>query len=441
MLHLTPTIQLWLTLGLFVVTFIGIFTEVVHKEILAGVGAALCVLLGLATEGEAGGFVDFQTLSLLIGMMTLVSVASMAGLFEYVSVKILKATGGMPLMIFALFMLFTLLLSSFLNNVTTVLIMIPLSIQIARGIGLNPRPFVLGEIFFANIGGLLTLIGDPVNTIIGSAAGLGMVDFMINLSIPVFIVFIATMIYLYVLNKAEFKPISDHFGKMLHNLLVIRRIEDQLKSKDLNASYMIGSASMLVVAILAMIFSDKIGFSAGTIALLGAMVTLLLNHKHINLHRLFGEIEWGTLFFYIGLFVLVGTVEKTGVLESLANLLEVYASNPYVLLALLLLLTGVVSAFVDNIPFVTIMIPVIKALQEGPLFPNNPEMLWWALAMGAVLGGMASPFGSSANIVAIGIAQKNGFKVATPYYLRYSLFVSSFGLIVSYLYLILAYEF
>lgn len=441
MLQFATHVQFWLTLALFTVIFIGIFTEIADKGVLAGIGAGLCVVLGLASEAEVGTFVDFQTLSLLLGMMGLVAVASMAGLFEYLSVKILKATGGMPLMIFILFMIFTLLLSSFLNNVTTVLIMIPLSIQIAKGIGLNPRPFVLGEIFFANIGGLLTLIGDPVNTIVGSAASLGMVDFMANLSVPVFGTFAVTMLYLYILNKGQFRSIKGDFAKMLHNLLVIRHIEDKLTARDLKPAFMRASAFMLVLTIVGMLFSDVIGLTPGAIALLGAVATIMLNHRRIEMPRLFSEIEWNTLFFYMGLFVLVGTVEKTGVLDDIAAGIQAHASNPYLLLALLLLVTGIASAFVDNIPFVTVMIPVIRALQEGPLFPHSPEVLWWALAMGAVLGGMASPFGSSANIVAIGIAHKNGVKIKTGYYLKYSLFVSCAGLLISYLYLVSAYEF
>ncbi len=440
MFELASGVHFWLTLALFAVVFVGIFTEIVDKGILAGIGAALCVVLGLATEGEAGTYIDFQTLSLLLGMMAVVSVASMAGLFEHLSVSILKKTGGAPLLIFVLFMVLTLLLSSFLNNVTTVLIMLPLSIQIARGIGLNPRPFVLGEIFFANIGGLLTLIGDPVNSIVGSAAGLGMLDFMTNLSIPVFIIFLVTMVYLYLLNKPQFKSIRSDFSKVLHNQLVIRHIDDKLKAKNFKKRYMIRSAAALAMTIVAMLFAEQLGLTPGAIALIGAVVTLIVNHKDIDMPHLFSEIEWSTLFFYMGLFVMVGTVEKTGALDMLATSIDSLNAGPVVLIGLLLIMTGVVSAFVDNIPFVTVMIPIIRTLQENEMFAQNPDVLWWALSLGAVLGGMASPFGSSANIVAIGVAHKAGFKVATPYYLKYSLFVSCAGLLISFLYLVFFYD-
>ncbi len=438
---MTHSLQLWLTLGIFGLTFAGIFVEIVDKGILATAGAFLCLALGLMTEREAGGFIDFETLSLLLGMMGVVSVASMAGLFEVSSVRILKLTGGSPLLIFLIFMLSTLLLSSFLNNVTTILILLPLTIQITRGIGLNPKPFVLGEIFFANIGGLLTLIGDPVNTIVGSASHLGMLDFIANMAVPVFLHFAVILVFLYATNRRQFRGIGKNFIKVLHNQLVLRSIGDALLAKEYRKSFMAKAALTLLATIVAMLFADRIGWTPGAIALTGAVLAMLLNHRDVDVLNVFHEVEWTTLFFYTGLFVLVGAVEKTGILEVAAHQLQSAAGNPYLLLGMLLLITGVVSAFVDNIPFVTVMIPVVRSLQGGGMFPHHPEILWWALSLGAVMGGMASPFGSSANIVAIGVAERAGFKISTPFYLRTSLMVSACGLVIAYLYLITAYVF
>jgi len=432
----------WIILAIFVVVFIGIFSERIDKGILAVAGAVACILFGGITEQAAGGFVDFQTLSLLLGMMVTVGVASDSGVFELISVKILKITQGRPLLIFLLFMTSTLLMSSFLNNVTTILILLPLTIEITRGIGLNAKPFVLGEIFFANIGGLLTLIGDPVNTIVGSAGNLGMSDFMINMSIPVFLHFAIIVAYLYFLNKGQFKSITDNFIKVFHNQLVIQSIDDQFAKRKIDMRFVWSSSLIMAATIVSFLFSDRIGLTAGTLALIGAAVTMLWHFRKIELdHILSTAIEWKTLLFFAGLFVIVGAVEQTGILEQIAHLLESLTSNPYVLVGILLVMTGVVSAFIDNIPFVTIMIPIIRALQAGPLFPHHPEMLWWALSLGAVMGGMASPFGSSANVVAIGVANKSGFRITTPYYLKNSLFVSFSGLLISYVYLITFYEF
>lgn len=435
------TAPTWLILGIFVVTFAGIALEIVDKAILAAAAAALCLALGLVTERAAGSFVDFGTLSLLLGMMISVEIASVSGIFEVLSVQILKVTQGRPLLIFLLFMTFTLLLSSILNNVTTILIILPLTIEITRGIGINPRPFVFGEIFFANTGGLLTLIGDPVNTIVGTSAGLTMTQFIANMAIPVFIHAFLVLGFLYATNKDQFKSIKGDFSKMLHNQLVISTIDKRTQGKNFDKAFMACATAILFVTITSFLFSDKIGVSAGAISLLGAAAMLAATVKYVNAEHIFRSLEWNTLFFFTGLFVIVGAVEQTGVLERLAQGLTGVTQNPYVFTGMLLCLTATVSAFVDNIPFVTIMIPIIRTIQKGAMFSHSPDMLWWALSLGAVMGGLASPFGSSANIVALGAAARSGYRIPTKAYLSKSLFVSGTGLLISYLYLITAYEF
>jgi len=438
---MSETLQHGVTIGIFVAVFVGILTEVFEKGVVAVTGALLCLLLGIITQGEAESFIDFETLSLLLGMMVVVGVAADSGLFEYVSIAILKITRGRPLAIFLFFMINTLLLSSVLNNVTTILIMLPLTLEMTRGIGINPKPFVLGEIFFANIGGLLTLIGDPVNTIVGSAANLGMIDFMVNMSIPVFAHTATILLFLYVVNRSQFRDIGDNFIKLFHNQLVIQSINDRFEKKGIDWGYDTRSSIVLVLTIICFLMSGILGLSAGAIALVGAAVALLACHKKVEFESVLHSIEWKTLLFFLGLFVVVGAVEKTGVLDTLAHALMGLTSSPYLLIGILLIGTGIVSAFVDNIPFVTIMIPIVRTIQEGGLFPNNPEVLWFALCLGAVMGGMASPFGSSANIVAIGCADRCKYHISTPYYLRTSLIVSAMGLVIAYAYLVLAYEF
>jgi len=437
---LPASLDFWLPIGIFFLVFAGIFLEFIDKAIVTTIGAFLALLLGTISHSAAFEAIDFETLSLLFGMMIVVEVASKARLFELLSVKILKITAGRPLLIFLLFIINTMFLSSFLNNVTTILIILPLTIEITRGIGLNTRPFVIGEIVAANIGGLLTLIGDPVNTIVGTAVGLSMLDFFVNLAIPVFSLMLFTLVLLWAGNRKDFKNIRDNFLKILHNILVLKTVEERFDKTPLKKTLLWTSSITLVGTIIAFVFSEQLGISAGIIALIGATVSLTLSHKHVHVHEIIGSLEWQTLIFFAGLFVVVGSLEATGALEMIANGLTNLTTNPYLLILILLVGTGIVSAVVDNVPFVTMMIPIMQSLIAAGLFAKSPDLLWWTLSLGAVMGGMASPYGSTANIVAIGTAKKSGLTINLPYYFRYSLPISCAGLLISYIYLVSAYE-
>lgn len=434
-------LHFWLPIVVFCVVFAAILSEMLDKAIITAIGALLLVVSGMISADNAFESVDFSTLSLLLGMMILVECAAQARLFELLSVKILAFTRGKPLLIFLLFVINTLFLSSFLNNVTTILIILPLTIEIARGIGLNLRPFIIGEIVAANIGGLLTLIGDPVNTIVGTKEHLGMLDFLLNLSVPVFVVLVLTLLFLWASYRRGFKGITDNFIKVLHNILVLKSIEERFDKIPLKRDHLWISSIILIATILLFLFSGSLGFSPGTLALGGASVAMLLLHKHVSLQHIMEKVEWQTLVFFAGLFIIVGSLERTGVLTIIANNLAGITDNPQILIGILLVGTGIVSALVDNVPFVTLMIPVMESLLGQGLFSSSPAILWWTLSLGAVIGGMASPFGSSANVVAIGTAKKAGYRLTTAQYLRFSLPISIGGMLVSYLYLITAYEF
>jgi Na+/H+ antiporter NhaD/arsenite permease-like protein len=439
MFPLSADAQFWVTLGLFSVVLVGIFTELVEKSLLAAAGAACVLLLGLLEPEGIFAAIDFNTLGLLLGMMLVVGVAMELRLFEWLSVGILRQTGGRPLLIFLLFMVATFVLSSILNNVTTILVLLPLTIGIARGIGMNPKPLVLGEIILANTGGLLTLIGDPVNTIVGSAASLGMLDFLRAMWIPVCLHAVLLLWFIYGMNRAQLRDIRTEFLKVLHNQLVIQRVEKEFTSAPFYRRDAFTAGGILILTIAAFLSADWLHLGPSQIALSAAAISLLVHHKRAPLERILHQVEWTTLGFFLGLFVLVGALEHTGVLEDLAKFIADVSSNPYVLLALLLSVTAVVSAFVDNIPFVTIMIPIIRALDQHQVVPDV-HVLWYGLCLGAVMGGLASPFGSSANIVALATANKAGFRVSTPLYLRTSIIASVSGVLISYVYLVLAYD-
>ena len=432
--------RFWLPIAIFVAVFVGMFLERIEKALVTGLGAAAVLLLGLVPQSQAFAAIDFETLALLFGMMVIVEVTARGRLFALLSTKILRLTGGRPLLIFVLFVLNTLILSSVLSNVTTILIILPLTIEITAGIGLNPRPFLVAEIVAANVGGLLTLIGDPVNTIVGSAVGIGMFEFGYHLGIPVAILTALTLLFLRFAHRAEFKDIRGDFLKVLHNMLVITAVEERFEKFPVRRSQLWISGGVLAGTILGFAVADRIGLTPGVIALIGGVAALTLTHKTVPFHKVMEGVEWQTLIFFAGLFVVVGALESTGVLEMIAAGLAGVTTDPYVLLGILLVGTAVVSAVVDNVPFVTMMIPVMQALLAAGLFAASPQVVWWTLSLGAVIGGLASPYGSSANIVAVGVARKAGVALPTGAYLRYSLPISAVGLLISYAYLVAAYE-
>ncbi len=431
-------IQYWLPIVVFGFVFAGVLLELTEKSLITAIGAFVLILLHSIDQHDALAMIDFDTLTLLFGMMIVVEVAAKARLFEWLSIVILQLTKGRPLLIFVLFMANTLVLSSFLNNVTTILIMLPLTIEIAKGIGLNMRPFVIGEIIAANIGGLLTLIGDPVNTIVGSAADLGMTSFTINLGIPVVIIACATTFFLWATDKTSFADIRTDFVKVLHNLLVLKNVENRFKSLPFDVTLLRIAIACLALTIGAFIAAEPLGLSPGLIAMIGATGAMIATHHRVPFSTIIGGIEWQTLLFFGGLFVVVGAVEQTGVLEQMANGIVAITAHPASLLAIILVSTAVISAIVDNVPFVTLMIPIIRSIQEQSIFPDG-SVLWWALCLGAVIGGLASPYGSSANIVAVGTARKAGYKLSNGTYMLYSVPISIGGILVSYAYLAIAY--
>ena len=431
-------LQYWLPIVVFGLVFAGVLLELTEKSLITAIGALVLILVHSVEQHEALAMIDFDTLTLLFGMMIVVEVAAHARLFEWLSMLILRMTKGRPLLIFVLFIVNTLVLSSFLNNVTTILIMLPLTIEIAKGIGLNLRPFVIGEMVAANIGGLLTLIGDPVNTIVGTAADLGMMSFMVNLSTPVFIIAGATIAFLWLTDRKSFAGIRSNFTKVLHNLLVLKNVEGRFRATPFDKTLLCIAIACLVCTIGGFIAAEYLDISPGLVAVIGATVTMVATHHRVPYSTIVGGIEWQTLLFFGGLFVVVGAVEQTGILEQVAEHLVALTAQPAALLAIILVSTGIISAIVDNVPFVTLMIPIITSIQEEQIFPDG-SVLWWALCLGAVMGGMASPYGSSANIVAVGTARKAGYKLSNATYMLYSLPISVGGLAVSYVYLVFAY--
>jgi len=426
--------SVFLPILVFLVVYAAITFDLVNKAAAALAGVGVLVVLRVTTEHHAVGYVDFETLMLLTGMMILVSLIKKSGFFTIVSVKIAEITKGSPVKILVLFSVVTALMSAFLDNVTTVLIIIPIIIELTRGMGLNPRNFVLSQIFISNIGGTATLIGDPPNVIIGSKVGLSFNQFILNLTPTVIPVFIIVLGYIWFINRVEFKPINTSMSKLVSVQLLLEKIRFEFANIKIDKNLMIKSLVCLFLAILLFITQTITGLAPGVVALGMAMVLLIISRADVE--HVLEEVEWSTLLFFTGLFILVGVLEEYGVIEWIAhNVFMNVGNNPYVIVLMVLWVSGIISGFLDNIPFTITMIPIIHLLLESNPIPNN--ILWWALALGACFGGNITIIGASANIVSVGIAKKYGVEISFIDFMKKGLIVTLISLFVASIYLVI----
>jgi len=417
----------------FLIVYAAITFELVNKAAAVLTGVGVLVVLHVITEHQAVGFIDFETLMLLTGMMILVTIIKHSGFFTIVSVKIAEFTKGSPVKILVLFSVVTALMSAFLDNVTTVLIIIPIIIELTRGMGLNPKNYVLSQAIISNVGGTATLIGDPPNVIIGSKVGLTFNQFIINLGPIAIIVFIVVLGFIWFMNRSEFKPINTSMVKLVSIELLLEKIRFEFSNVKLDRSLMIKSLACLILAILLFITQAITGLAPGVVALGMAMVLLIISNA--NVEHVLEEVEWSTLLFFTGLFILVGALEEYGMIEWIAhNVFMNVGDNPYVIVLMVLWVSGIASGFLDNIPFTITMIPVVELMLESNPIPNN--ILWWALALGACLGGNITMIGSSANIVSVGIAKKYGVDISFIDFMKKGLVITFISLILASIYLV-----
>ncbi len=416
----------------FLVVYVAITFELVNKAAAALAGVGVLVVLQITSAHGAVEHIDFETLMLLTGMMILVSLIKESGFFTIVSVKIAEITKGSPVKILVLFSIVTALMSAFLDNVTTVLIIIPIIIELTRGMGLDPKNYVLSQVLISNIGGTATLIGDPPNVIIGSKVGLSFNQFILNLSPAVIPIFIIVLGYIWYINRVEFKPINTSMSKLVSIQLLLEKIRFEFANIKIDKSLMIKSLACLIFAILLFITQTMTGLAPGVVALGMAMVLLIISRADVE--HVLEEVEWSTLLFFTGLFILVGVLEEHGVIEWIAhNVFMNVGDNPYVIVLMVLWVSGIVSGFLDNIPFTITMIPIITLMLESNPIPNN--ILWWALALGACLGGNITMIGASANIVSVGIAKKYGVEISFIDFMKKGLIITLISLIIASIYL------
>ena len=425
------------SLTVFVLTYVAIISERINRSVVALLGAGLMVFSGVINQSEAFKGIDLNTISLLTGMMVIVAITQKSGVFQYVAIAATKAVRADPWGLMLMLSLVTALFSALLDNVTTVLLIAPVTLLITDALRLKPYPYLFAIIFASNIGGTSTLIGDPPNIMIGSAAKLSFNDFLVNLAPVALAILVLTLIGFWWI-----------WGRKL-----TASAEDRRQVMAFNARAAITDMRLLrqalfviTLVITGFVVAHPLGQEPGTIAMFGAALLLLIRvigkgseEQTHEVHRSFGEVEWVTIFFFVGLFVLVAGIEKAGALEILAHHIVTWTGGDFASTAILILwVSAIVSAIVDNIPFVATMIPVIQNM--GTVFgPERLEILWWSLALGACLGGNGSLVGASANLVVAGFAERAGQPIRFLPFMLMAFPLMLLSISVAHLYLVLRY--
>ena len=412
---------------IFLVIYGIIISEKINRTAISLFGAIVMIILGILNQEQAIEHIDFNTIGLLVGMMIIVNILKRTGVFEYLAIRAAKKAKGDPWKILVLFAIITALSSAFLDNVTTILLIVPVTLVITDTLDTNPIPFMFTEILIANIGGTATLIGDPPNIMIGSATGLGFVDFLVNLT-PVVIVISFVVLFLLKLIYKDFLKAKDENKQKIMKMDETITIKDTLLLKK--------SLIVLFITILGFMVHAQFHLESATVALGGAALLLVISK--IDPEEILFEVEWTTIFFFMGLFILVGSLVEVGVIDNLAKkMLELTKGNLFVTTLTILWVSAIASAFLDNIPFVATMIPLIKAMTASGQLDANP--LWWALALGACLGGNGTIIGASANVIVTGIMAKEGRPVSFMSFMRIGFPMMIVSIIISTIYLILFY--
>ena len=428
--------------AILLIAYIFIASEKIQKSVVALVGAALTMLLGLIPlEGHfdfesmkyiKGVFehVDFEVIFLLIGMMIIVHIASRSGVFKWMALNLLKATKGHPKTVLFALAAFTAVASAFLDNVTTVVLMMPITFIIAKEFETDPVPFLITEVLASNIGGTATLIGDPPNIIIGTRAGLSFMDFVRELSPVVAIIFVVCISILVFMFRKGLTATPEKMAQVA-NMDNSKTITDK--------TLMIRSVITLALVILGFVTHDITHISAYVFAVAGAAFLLLFEEPK----EIYKDVEWLTIFFFVGLFIIIGGFEANGGIKYLADQLIILTNGSLNAATMIILwASGILSGIIDNIPYTATMAPLISEL-VNPANPNaitgNTQALWWALSLGACLGGNLTIIGAAANVIVSETAASQGYKISFMRFMKYGALVTMISLAISSVYLVVKY--
>ena len=406
--------------GILILAYIFIALEKVPKVTIALLGAGITILLGLVSQTKVLDgvlnptyfvqYVDFNVIFLLVSMMIIVSITTRSGVFNYIANNLLKMTKGHPIAILAVLGIFTAVTSAFLDNVTTVILIMPITFFIAKELDIDPIPYLLTEIFASNIGGTATLIGDPPNIIIGSAAGFSFMDFVNNLTVVVAIILVVVLALLSLIFKKKLHA-SEEKMKEVANIDNSNTIKDK--------ALLIRSMTVLGLVILGFVTHDITHIETCVAAMLGASF-LLLFEKPTDILR---DVEWNTIFFFIGLFIIIGGVEASGGIKLMAEwILKVTEGSQEAASMLILWASGVISGFIDNIPYTATMSPMLVEIEKA-MGADYTTPLWWCLSLGACLGGNMTMIGAAANVIVSETSAKHGHPMFFLRFMKYGVLV------------------
>jgi len=418
-------VDVWLAALIFVATYVVIATERVHKTVAALGGGVLMIVFQILDQDEAFAAIDFNVIFLLLGMMVIANIMRKTGVFQWVAIRAVQLAGGQPWRILVVLCLITAIASAFLDNVTTVVLIGPITLYVAAAMRVSPVPYLIAEILASNIGGTATLIGDPPNILIGSAAGYDFGTFTLNMAPASILVFAGFLI----LARFMFGP-------------ELARQRDGLVIADLDPSGVITdfrmmriSAVVMLATIIGFVIAGPLGYEPATVALLGASAILLLARG--DPAEILAEVEWTTLLFFVGLFIVVEGVIRVGIIEAFANELFSATRGDVTLTSLALLwVSGLASGIVDNIPYTATLIPVVQQLGARGV---ELDPLWWSLALGADLGGNSTIIGASANVIIVSLAARSGHEIRFGAFLRYGIATVVLSLAIASLYVWVRY--
>lgn len=425
------TILMLIALAIFVATYVLIITEWVNKMLAAMIGGFVIILVGILPQQEALLAVDWNVIFFLIGMMMVISVLKKTGVFMYLAIKTAKVARGKPLWIMILMFLVTGFLSAFLGSVTTVMILVPVVMLICDELKISPVSFIITMVIASNMGGAATMVGDPPNILIGSATSYTFLDFIFNLTPPILIASGTSVVLMYLIYHKKLKVTNENRARLLSYK------EDTLIT---DKKLLIRSLIVLGLMLLALAMQSVLHIEIATISMTAGLALLVMSDRKEVDNVLMHDIDWMTLFFFIGLFILVESLVKTGLIGQMANaIVESTKGDTKKASMMILWMSGLLSAFIDNVPFVAAMIPMVKTM--GNMLGAGVDMhpVWWALSLGTCLGGNGTLIGASSNIVAVGIANRNGYRITFKQFTVIGILFTINTLVVSALYILIRY--
>ena len=415
-----------IALAIFVAVIAVIVSEKLHRAACALIGAMLLILIGILEPAEALGFIDFNTIGVLIGMMMFVAVVKNSGIFEYLAVKAARIAKGNPWRIMVYFMIITSVLSAFLDNVTTVLLIGPMTFSICKTLELNPIPFLMTQIISSNVGGTATLIGDPPNIMLGSAADITFLQFILYDGPIVVIVMIATILGFRLLYHKGLTVTPE-------KMALIMKMDEKEEIRDQVLFYK--SIVMIFLVALAFILHDNLGLKTSVIALSCAALMILIGKQDVE--ETVHDVEWPTIVFFAFLFIVVGGLEKVGIIHMMAEAMISATGTHYVILMIVILwVSAICSAVLDNIPFVATLIPLIQTMSSEGI---DVWPLWWAVSIGACFGGNGTIIGASANVVLTGISGRRGYPITFIDFLKIGLPMMLLSIVLATIYLLVRF--